>query len=475
MLNGLISMKHPGMLTVSAVLVGSVLLMSCSVKPPLQGEDLRSKALPSVALPNQFAQSSNSSGTATASARVDDAWLKQFQDEELNQLVAEALRNSPDIQVIAARRSQSESLIDAASGAQYPGVNAFGNTGGKVGSSGSGVTGYYIGAGWELDLWGRVRTSIAGAKQSARALNAEQDAARLSLIGALTKTVWLARGLQEQARLANESAIAAQTVADLTAIRENIGASSQADVSSSKLNASQAKELALTVALARDQALRAVEVLVGRYPDAKPLSTTHLPALPAPVAPGLPADLLERRPDMIAAEARVNSAFYAAEEKRLARLPKISLTAGFGYINSQIFALTRGPSTSLGTGANVFIPLFQGGSIEAQIAYQNAEAQAAIANYGKVALGAFKDVENALNGEATWRDRSIQLQTQLTEQRRLLDNRRAEFRIGRIDQRQVQQEVMRTNAIEINWRQGQVDALTQRVNLYLALGGSPTE
>jgi outer membrane protein TolC len=184
---------------------------------------------------------------------------------------------------------------------------------------------------------------------------------------------------------------------------------------------------------------------------------------------------LERRPDIIAAEARVNSAFYAAEEKRLARLPKISLTAGFGYINSEVFALTRGPSTSLGTGANVFIPLFQGGAIEAQIAYQNAEAQAAIANYGKVALNAFNDVENALSGEATWRERSTLLQSQLNEQRRLMDNRRAEFRIGRIDQRQVQQEIIRTNAIEMNWRQGQVDALAQRVNLYLALGGSPIE
>ena len=458
-----------------SALISSLVLTSCTIKPPMQGEGLRSKALPTVTLPNQFAGQSKENGNPSGFAKVDDAWLTQFQDEELNQLVAEALRNSPDIQVIAARRLQAESLINAASGAQYPGINAFGNTGGKAGSSGSGTTGYYIGAGWELDLWGRVRTSIAGASQNARSINADQDAARLSLIGTLTKTAWLARVLQEQARLSNESAAAAQTVSDLTAIREKIGASSQADVSASKLSAAQAKELALSAALARDQALRAVEVLLGRYPDAKPLSTTRLPQLPAPIAPGLPTDLLERRPDIIAAEARVNSAFYATEEKRLARLPKISLTAGFGYINSEVFALTRGPSTSLGTGANVFIPLFQGGAIEAQIAYQNAEAQAAIANYGKVALNAFNDVENALNGEATWRERSTLLQNQLTEQRRLMDNRRAEFRIGRVDQRQVQQEIIRTNAIEMNWRQGQVDALAQRVNLYLALGGSPTE
>jgi outer membrane protein TolC len=120
------------------------------------------------------------------------------------------------------------------------------------------------------------------------------------------------------------------------------------------------------------------------------------------------------------------------------------------------------------------MPLFQGGAIEAQIAYQNAEAQAALANYGKVVLNAFGDVENALNGEMTWRERTLQLQTQLREQKQILKNTEQEFIIGRIDQRQIQQQKIKTNTTEINFRQGQVDALTQRVNLYLALGGSPT-
>jgi outer membrane protein TolC len=120
------------------------------------------------------------------------------------------------------------------------------------------------------------------------------------------------------------------------------------------------------------------------------------------------------------------------------------------------------------------MPLFQGGAIEAQIAYQNAEAQAALANYGKVVLNAFGDVENALNGEMTWRERTIVLQTQLKEQKQILRNTEQEFSIGRIDQRQIQQQKIKTNTTEINVRQGQVDALTQRVNLYLALGGSPT-
>lgn len=454
---------------VALYLLGAMILSACSISPLKNHQELVDQSLPNASVPKQF-QAANSGGQD--SLKIDDAWLKQFNDPELNALVTEALKNNPSIRVIAARRTQSEALINAAGGSQYPGINAIGNTGSKVGSSGTGLTGFYIGANWELDLWGRVRTSIAGAEQNSRAINADQDAARLSLIATVAKSVWLARSLQEQAQLAKENADAAQKIADLTQVRENIGASSINDVASAKINASQAQELALNASLARDQSLRAVETLVGRYPKAEPLKTTRLPALPKPIEPGLPADLLERRPDLISAEARVNSAFYLADEKRLARLPKISLTAGYGYINSDIFTLVNGASTSFGVGANVALPLFQGGAIEAQIAYQNAEAQAALANYGKVVLAAFNDVENALNGEATWRERSIQLHTQLQQQNQLMKSTESEFQIGRVDQRQIQQQRIKTNTTDISWRQGQVDALAQRVNLYLALGGS---
>ena len=449
--------------------LGSIALGACTISPLKNSKELLDQSLPSASIPEQF-QSNKVAGKEQAN--VDDAWLKQFNDPELNALVAEALQNNPSIRIIAARRVQSEALINAAGGSQFPGINAIGNTGSKVGSSGTGLSGFYIGANWEFDLWGRVRTSIAGAEQNSKAINADQDAARLSLIATLTKSVWLARSLQEQAQLAKENADASTKIADLTKVREKIGASSANDVANAKMNAAQAQEFALNTVLARDQALRAVETLVGRYPKAEPLKTTALPALPKPVEPGLPADLLERRPVLIAAEARVNSAFYLADEKRLARLPKISLTAGYGYINSQIFTLINGASTSFGVGANVALPLFQGGAIEAQIAYQNAEAQAALANYGKVVLAAFNDVENALNGEATWRERSDLLQIQLKQQKNVLKSTESEFQIGRIDQRQIQQQRIKTNTTDINWRQGQVDALAQRVNLYLALGGS---
>ncbi|NDC33589.1 MAG: hypothetical protein EBZ63_07815 [Burkholderiaceae bacterium] len=269
-----------------------VLLSGCAIQDPLSGQALRDQSLPKLAIPTQF------SASRVSGPILDQAWLKQFNDPELNDLVAEALQNHPDIRVMAARRLQAQALIDAAGGAQYPGLGVVGNTGGRVGSSGSGLTGYYIGANWELDLWGRVRNQVAGARENARALNAEQEAAQLSLVGTLTKTVWLARGLQDQARLSEDNANAAARYAELTAIREKIGASSKSEVSTARAMAAQSKEAEFVIKQSRDQALRAVEILVGRYPHAKPLKSTELPALPPPVAPGIPTDILERRPDI---------------------------------------------------------------------------------------------------------------------------------------------------------------------------------
>jgi NodT family efflux transporter outer membrane factor (OMF) lipoprotein len=452
------------------VILGASMIGACTISKIQNSQELTGKSLPSVIVPNRFEANINAHGS-----QIDNAWLKQFNDTELNELVIEALNNNADIRIMAARRKQAESLIDAAGGTQYPGINAIGNMGSKVGSSGSGITGYYIGANWELDLWGRVRSSVASAEQNSRAINADQDAARLSLIATIAKSVWFARHLQDQSNLANENALAAYKYAELMQTREMVGAASLTEVSTALASAAQSKEAAIIATQTRDQSLRAVEVLIGRYPKAQPLKTTLLPALPPPVSPGLPTDLLERRPDLIAAEARVNSAFYLADEKRLARLPKISLTAGFGYINSQIFSLINSSNTSFGAGANAAIPLFQGGAIEAQIAYQNAEAQASLANYGKTVLLAFNDVENALTGEASWRERSKQLEIQFNEQKRVMQNTRAELQIGRIDQRQVQQQIIKTNISEMSWRQGKVEALAQRVNLYLSLGGSAEE
>lgn len=445
----------------------SISLSAC-VSPLMTSKDLTNKALPSVQTPKTFQATDNPQTTVL---NANDAWLTQFNDPELNELVAEALKNNPSLSIFAARRSQAQSLIDAAGGALYPGISATGNLGGKAGSSGTGLTGYYIGANWELDLWGRVRTQKAGATQNARAINADQDAAQLSLLASIAKSVWLARALTEQARLSEESAAAAEKLHALTGIREKIGASSNSDVLATQSSAAQLKEGAIASAFARDQSLRAVEVLVGRYPHAKPLRTSALPSIPSAIDPGLPMDLLERRPDVIAAEARVNSAFYTVDEKRLARLPKISLSAGLAYIDSQVFTLINGASTSFGFGVGATVPIFQGGAIEAQIAYQDAEARAALANYGKTVLTAFNEAENNLNGDQAWKSRSALLQTQLDNQKRLMKNTDSEFTIGRIDQRQVQQQRIKTNTTQMAWNQGRVDALSQRVNLFLALGG----
>jgi outer membrane protein TolC len=179
---------------------------------------------------------------------------------------------------------------------------------------------------------------------------------------------------------------------------------------------------------------------------------------------------LERRPDIVAAAARVDAARFNVKEAEATRLPKISLTAGFGRISSEVFVL-KTDSSNPSAGVGVSLPIFTGGALEARVESRQAELDQAFANYAKVGLNAFREVESALSGEQSWRARYAELNQIYQLQKNIQKSTDAEFDIGRIDQRQVLQQKIRTNTAQSNDRQGQLEVLMQRINLYLSLGG----
>jgi outer membrane protein, multidrug efflux system len=131
--------------------------------------------------------------------------------------------------------------------------------------------------------------------------------------------------------------------------------------------------------LARLQALRALEILIGRYPAAAIETAARLPSMPRPVPVGLPSELLERRPDVIAAERRVASAFYGIEEAKVARLPRISLTASLTSVSSNLFVLKERSNPLVSLGASLLAPIFLGGALQAQVDIRTAEQAQAVA------------------------------------------------------------------------------------------------
>jgi outer membrane protein TolC len=194
--------------------------------------------------------------------------------------------------------------------------------------------------------------------------------------------------------------------------------------------------------------------------------------MPGPVPVGLPSELLERRPDVIAAERRVAAAFHRVEEAKAAQLPRISLTAGGSNVSSELFVLKDHSNPVWGFGANLIAPLYQGGALRAQVEIRTAEQKGAIADYARVAQRAFSDVEGALSAEVALREREAILADNINHYQRALELAQIQFKVGKTDLRVVGQRQLGLYGARTSRLHVQSEQLAQRVNLHLALGGS---
>ncbi len=187
---------------------------------------------------------------------------------------------------------------------------------------------------------------------------------------------------------------------------------------------------------------------------------------------GLPSELLERRPDVIAAERRVAAAFNRVHEAKAARLPVISLTGGLSAISSELFVLQERDNPIWNFGGNLLMPVFKGGALKTQVEIRTAEQKQAVANYAAVGLRAFGDVENALSAEFAARDRERILAETLSDYQRALQIVQSQYKVGSTDLRFVTQRQLSLNATQSALIRMQAEQRVQRVNVHLALGGS---
>jgi len=189
---------------------------------------------------------------------------------------------------------------------------------------------------------------------------------------------------------------------------------------------------------------------------------------------GMPSELLERRPDVVAAERRVAAAFYRVQEAKAARLPRISLTAAVTSISSELFVLKDRDNPVWSAGASLTAPLFLGGQLQAQVEVRTAEQKQALAEYARVGSRAFGEVENALSTAFTLDAREAILRDAVVDNGRALELANVRFRVGAGDLRAVQQQSLALHAARTALLRVQTERLVQRVNLHLALGGSFT-
>jgi NodT family efflux transporter outer membrane factor (OMF) lipoprotein len=443
----------------------------CAVAPPPPAEDVRRQALADIAL----------DGTWRADASVStqpvlDDWISTFHDPALDALVREAIAHNPDLRVAAARVEQAGQYLVIAHSALKPSLGIFGTGGAKSGGGGdtsSALQGALLAASWELDLWGRLRYARNAAREDLAAARAELEFARQSIAASTAKAWFSATQLSLDATVAADMVASARELTSLAEQRARVGAGTDADVAIARASEQQSEDSLQQILLARGQALRALELLVGRYPAAEIAARAELLDRPGPVSAGLPLQMLERRPDVIAAERRVAAAFNRVGEAKAARLPQLSLNASFGAFASDILELKEDfENPTSGIGARLLAPIYQGGRLTAQVEIRTLQQKEAIADYARVALRAIGEVEYALAAGSTLAARTDLLSNALQEQTLALELTRTNLRIGRVDRRALEQQRMAVSNARMALNSVRTDELAGRVNLYLALGGS---
>ena len=415
-------------------------------------------------------------GALAEAGKVQTGWIESFDDPALTALVMEAQTNNRDLAAAAANVDRSWALARQAGanlGADVSLSRTASQTGGIGGSQPtSNSFGLGLQVSWEADVWGRLRSGERGAVASAQAAEADFRSAQQSLAAATAKAYFSAIEANIQAGIVRETVeILEETLRIVNAKYDN-GLASAQDVSLARSDLATARESLATIEGSQRDAVRALEALLGRYPGAELEVRESLPAVP-PVPPaGLPSELLERRPDIVAAERRVAAAFNATNQARAARLPTIGLTGNLGSASDSLSGLLESSNAAWTAGANLLAPIFDGGRRREAIEIATADQEQALAAYGQAAISAFSELETNL-------DQGVVLQQRIVELREAASEAQNAFRIAKLRYEEGEEELLNVltiqqRAISSTSSLSSVERLRleQRVNLNLALGGS---
>ena len=337
---------------------------------------------------------------AISADAVPDAWWTLFRDPVLDQLQSEVSVGNANLQVSLAQFRAAQAAIDAARAPLFPSVGAsLGvNRSANALASPRGTT-YTAQAGlsnWEIDLWGRLSGSVDVARARADASRDDLAAATLSVRATLSQTYFQLRAAEAQIALLQDSVTAYQRSLQLTRNRFDAGVAASADVAQAQSQLKSTEAQLLDARSSRAQYEHAIAILLGKPPSALALPVTGRLPEPPQVPLQLPSRLLERRPDIAAAERRVAAAYAQIGVARAAFFPALTLSANGGFRGTELGTLLSAANKFWSIGPALALSLFDGGARQAGVASARAEAEQAEAAYRQVVLAALQEVEDNL-------------------------------------------------------------------------------
>ena len=417
-------------------------------------------------------------------------WVAAFNDPTLRGLISDAMAHNNDLLAAAANLDQARAgaritlanqlpVVGANFSAQRSAIVTDPTTAAQAGGGATAqssrlyINNFSLGGSlsWEIDLWGRLTDETRASYKDAKAAYADLAGAQLSIAARVSQSWFALIEARQQRELAERDTEARERNLRVTERRYERGVSSSLDVrlSRSALGSSQAN-LALRQRLEME-ASRALEVLLGRYPAAELEAAENLPVLPPLAGAGAPGDILARRPDLIAAEARMEGSGLRARAARKQLLPQLTLSSRAGTSGPDFSDLTDPRRLAGNMVGGLFQPLFQGGRLIANSKRARAAAEASLYTYVQTVLGAYQEAENAIAAETLLAAREDALRLAFEEAAAAEDLTERRYASGAATIFNLLDAQTRRISSESQYIQAQQQRVSNRVQLYLAIGG----
>jgi len=435
---------------------------------------------------NSFTVPEQWAGGDTLEGPGEAEWWSYFGETQLDEAIATALSDNIDLRAAVARVEAAMQDVTIAGADLYPSADlglssgrqrqnfvGFPIPGGerRVLSTTSSNARLGLSLNWEADVWGRVRAGKMGAVSTLEARQADLVGARLSLTAQVSKAFFTAVEADRQAALSRASVASYKTSTERVRARFEMGLKPALDLRLALTELERAQALLEQRLEQRDRAVRQLEILLGGYPNGDFPLSEDLPRMPERIPAGLPSQLVNRRPDVVAAERTVFSADTRVHQAQADLKPRFALTSGTGTASQELRDLLSYDLLVWNFVANLSQPLFYGGRLRANVRKSEAQAREAAANYESLLLRAYNEVESSLAAEELLANREEALEA-ATEQavaaQRLSEER---YRLGLTDIITLlssQRTALNTESELLTVRRLRLE---NRVNLHLALGG----
>jgi multidrug efflux system outer membrane protein len=449
---------------VTLALVG---LAACSVGPAYKRPD--------IPLPPQW-QETSADERATVWPSAD--WWHGFGSEKLDELIAEAQRSNDDLAAAIARVQEADAQARIAGAPLLPSLD-FGADATRqraqvtgIGPATFNTFNPELTASYELDFWGKNRALRTAARATAIASHYDKETVALTVISSVATTYFQALEFRDRLEVASQNLANGQKVLHGLQLEQSAGIATALDVAQQETTVALLDAAIPPLQQQFRQTVNALAVLIGRTPESVDVDTGTLISLKSPlVAPGLPSQLLARRPDVAESEQQLISANADITVARAALFPSIELTAGGGYVSSALSTLINPASRVWAVSAGLTQPIFHGGALRGQVVFSNARYAELLSAYHKTVISAFSNVEDALVAARQTKEQQIRQQKAVDTARRAFQYAQTQMSAGTVNILTVLNTENALFSAQDELVQVQYLHLQSLVDLFTALGG----